>query len=67
MKNFKHFQNTSFKWFFYSFLALVQAEDMQEIFEIVNREADLSMNRIVVMIKDMGMQDQVGNKCSFFI
>ena len=33
---------------------------MQEIFEIVNREADLSMNRIVVMIKDMGMQDQVG-------
>jgi hypothetical protein len=39
---------------------------MQEIFEIVNREADLSMNRIVVMIKDMGMQDQVGNKWVFF-
>jgi hypothetical protein len=39
---------------------------MQEIFEIVNREADLSMNRIVVMIKDMGMQDQVGNIWGFF-
>ena len=40
-------------------LALMQAEDMPEVFEIVNREADLTMNRVVVMIKDMGMQDQV--------
>ena len=37
----------------------MQAEDMPEVFEIVNREADLTMNRVVVMIKDMGMQDQV--------
>ena len=40
-------------------LALMQAEDMPEVFDIVNREADLTMNRVVVMIKDMGMQDQV--------
>ena len=40
-------------------LALMQAEDMPVVFEIVNREADLTMNRVVVMIKDMGMQDQV--------
>ena len=40
-------------------LALMQVEDMPEVFEIVNREADLTMNRVVVMIKDMGMQDQV--------
>ena len=39
---------------------LLQANDMEEIFELVNREADLSMNRVVVMIKDYGMQDQVG-------
>jgi hypothetical protein len=32
---------------------------MPEVFEIVNREADLTMNRVVVMIKEMGMQDQV--------
>ncbi len=40
-------------------LALLEAEDMPEVFEIVNREADLTMNRVVVMIKEMGMQDQV--------
>ena len=39
---------------------LLQANDMEEIFELVNREADLSMNRVVVMIKDYEMQDQVG-------
>ena len=45
--------------FLSSFLALLEAEDMPEVFEIVNREADLTMNRVVVMIKEMGMQDQV--------
>ena len=45
--------------FLLSFLALLEAEDMPEVFEIVNREADLTMNRVVVMIKEMGMQDQV--------
>ena len=43
----------------------MQANDMEEIFEIVNREADLSMNRVIVMIKDFQMQDQVGVKGLF--
>jgi hypothetical protein len=32
---------------------------MPQVFEIVNREADLTMKRIVVLIKDLGLQDQV--------
>jgi len=45
------------KWFF--FKGLLQAEDIEEVFEIIHRELDLSMNRVVVLIKDYEMQDQV--------
>ena len=38
---------------------LLQAEDIEEVFDIIHRQADLSMNRVVVLIKDYEMQDKV--------